>query len=279
MEWYEELYQTDSWRSESALDRFRLDGKSAFITGGAGGIGREVAGTFAEAGANVAIVDVADKQDYGEALASEIANRFGTQTMFVACDVADEQSVKNMVEKVRQGFGTIDISVNNAGVVLANDMVDIPLEDWNRCVNVNLTGCMLTARYSAEVMKSDGHPGSVITTSSLMGMAVSEFQNHQAGAFVYGVTKAGILQMTRTMASAWARDGIRVNSVAPGFVWSGIHAGVVEAPAHQYMSDHVPLGRFGSTQELATAYLFLASEAASYMTGATLLVDGGYLVH
>ncbi len=138
---------------------------------------------------------------------------------------------------------------------------------------------MLTARYSAHVMRDDGHGGSIVNTASLMGLAVSEMFNQQVGAFTYGVTKAGILQMTRTMAGAWAKDGIRVNSVAPGFVWSGIHAGVVPEQAHEYMANHVPLGRFGYTNELSTSYLFLSSDAASYLTGANLLVDGGYLVY
>ena len=224
-------------------------------------------------------MDLAAKQEYGEAIAKELAEKFGTKAIFVPCDIGNDSDIRTMIDTVRKDFGTIDISVNNAGFVYPHDMVDIPLEDWNRCIAVNLTGCMLTARYSAQVMKEDGHGGAIVNTSSLMGLAVSEMFNQQAGAFVYGVTKAGILQMTRTMASAWAGDNIRVNSVAPGFVWSGIHAGVVPPPAHQYMCDHVPMKRFGSTQELATAYLFLASDAASYVTGTNLMVDGGYLIY
>ena len=280
MEWYEELYQTDAWRKESTLARFRLDGKKAFITGGAGGLGREIAGAFAEAGADVALVDLAAKQEYGESVAKEISDKFGTKTIYVPCDIGSDDDIKAMIATVRKEFGTIDISVNNAGFVYPHDLVDmLPLEDWNRCVSVNLTGCMLSARYSAQVMKEDGHGGAVVNTSSLMGFAVSEMFNQQAGAFVYGVTKAGIVQMTKTMSSAWAPNNIRVNSIAPGFVWSGIHAGVVPPEGHQYMCDHVPMKRFGSTQELASAYLFLASDAASYITGTNLMVDGGYLVY
>ena len=279
MEWYEKIYQTDAWRNESTLARFRLDGKKAFVTGGAGGLGREIAGAFAEAGADVALVDLPSKLEYGTSIAKEIAGKFGTNVIYVPCDIGSDADIKDMIATVRKEFGTIDISVNNAGYCPGNDMVDIPLEDWNRCISVNLTGCMLTARYSAEIMKDDGHGGSVVNTSSLMGIAVSEMFNQQAGAFVYGVTKAGILQMTRTMASAWAPNGIRVNSIAPGFAWSGIHAGVVPEMAHQYMCDHVPMKRFGSTKELSTAYLFLASDAASYITGANLMVDGGYSIY
>lgn len=138
---------------------------------------------------------------------------------------------------------------------------------------------MLTARYSSEVMQEDGHGGSIINTASLMGLAVSEVHNVQAGSFIYGVTKAGILQMTRTMAAAWNKAGIRVNSVSPGFVWSGIHEGVVDKPNHDYMSAHVPLGRFGKSNEVAGAYLYLACEASSYVTGSNIMVDGGYLVY
>ena len=123
MEWYEELYQTDAWRKESTLARFRLDGKKAFITGGAGGLGREIAGAFAEAGADVALVDLAAKQEYGESVAKEISDKFGTKTIYVPCDIGSDDDIKAMIATVRKEFGTIDISVNNAGFVYPHERV------------------------------------------------------------------------------------------------------------------------------------------------------------
>lgn len=278
MEWNEKLYPTDYWRNESTMERFRLDGKKVFVTGGAGGLGREMGGAFAEAGADVALVDLPAKHEYGEAIAKEIAGRFGTKVIYVSCDVSSDEQIKNMIDTVRKEFGTIDISVNNAGYCGADDCVEMSLEAWNHCMAVNLTGCMLSARYSADVMREDKHGGSIVNTASLMGHVASEMFNQQTGAFIYGVTKAGIIQMTRIMAAAWAKDGIRVNSISPGFAWSGIHEGMPKE-AHNYMSAHVPLGRFGYTKELSSAYLFLASDASSYITGADLMVDGGYSVY
>jgi len=278
MEWNEKKYPMDYWRKESALARFQLEGKKAFITGGAGGLGREIAGAFAEAGADVALVDLPVKEEFGRNIADEISKKFGTRAIYVNCDVSSDTQIKEMIQTICKEFGTIDISVNNAGYCGYDDTVDISLEKWNQCIAVNLTGCMLSARYAAEIMKQDGHGGAIINTASLMGIVAAEMHNNQSGAFTYGVTKAGIILMTRTMAAAWAKEGVRVNSVSPGFAWSGIHEGMDE-DSHDYMSAHVPIGRFGYTKEVASAYLYLASEASSYVTGTNLMVDGGYIVY
>jgi NAD(P)-dependent dehydrogenase (short-subunit alcohol dehydrogenase family) len=248
----------------------RLEGKRAVITGAASGIGRAAALRFAQEGAAVAIVDI-DGEAAADVAATVVAH--GGRAMSVAGDVSNSSAVAEAVDRAIETFGGLDIGVANAGTALSgqDDRVDrLPTEVWDRMLEVNLTGAFVTCKHIAAALV-EGGGGTIILTASPTG-----FYGFAHGQHAYSASKAGLYGLMRVMANDLAPMNIRVNAVVPGFTDTPIVAPIMadEARVAEFVRS-IPLGRPGRPEEIAAAMLFLASDDASYVTGAALFVDGG----
>jgi NAD(P)-dependent dehydrogenase (short-subunit alcohol dehydrogenase family) len=249
---------------------FRLDGRSAAVTGAGRGIGRAVANGLAEAGARLAVTDI----DLPAAEQTAAAIRYnGGEAIAVALDVADEASVERGFKRIAEAHGGIDVLVNNAGIAIGRPSVELSLADWDKVVAVNMTGVFLCARTAARLMIA-GHGGSIVNMASVMGLSGSRFFPDIS----YQATKGAVVNMTRALALEWARAGIRVNAVAPGLVRTEFIRDLLNRPELlARMRAMTPLGRIAEPSDVVGAVLFLASPASAMVTGHTLPVDGGIL--
>jgi 3-oxoacyl-[acyl-carrier protein] reductase len=245
----------------------RLKDKVAIITGAANGIGLAAAKTFAREGAKVAMADF--DEETGLKRASELSGE-GYDIAFFQVNVADRASVDSMVQNVIGHFGKIDILINNAGITRDGMLHKLTAEDFQKVVNVNLTGVFHCAQAVVPAMVQQGS-GRIINTSSVSGIYGNVGQTN------YAATKAGVVGMTKTWAKELGRKGINVNAVAPGFIETGMTAAVPDKVIEQ-MKMLVPLGRLGLPEDIANAYLFLASDESKYVNGTTLHVDGGIMM-
>lgn len=245
----------------------RLKDKVAIITGAANGIGLAAAKTFAKEGAKVALADF--DEGAGTHRAAELSEE-GYEVAFFQVNVADKSSVDAMVQKVLGQFGKIDILVNNAGITRDGMLHKLAVEDFQKVVDVNLTGVFNCAQAVVPALVQQGS-GKIINTSSVSGVYGNVGQTN------YAATKAGVVGMTKTWAKELGRKGINVNAVAPGFIETGMTAKVPEKVLDQ-MKMMVPLGRLGLPEDIANAYLFLASDESNYVNGTTLHVDGGIMM-
>ncbi|MFL6655885.1 MAG: SDR family NAD(P)-dependent oxidoreductase [Sulfurifustis sp.] len=247
---------------------FDLHGKVAVITGGNGGIGLGMARGLASAGAKIAVA--ARDADKSRAAVAELENR-GAEVMAVALDVTDEASAARAVAAVVERFGRIDILVNNAGINLRAPPQDLPVEDWHKVIETNLTGAFLCAKAVYPIMKKNGG-GKIINIGSMLSI----FGMGPAPA--YGASKGGIVQLTKSLACAWAPDNIQANAVLPGWIDTELTRGARRQVAglHDYVLARTPARRWGTMDDLAGIAVFLASPASDFVTGAAIPVDGGY---
>lgn len=275
------IYPKDKWRDKdySVMDQFSLKGKKGMVTGGGGGIGRNTAAAWAEAGADVALVDLPSTKDTLEPLAKELSERYGTKVIALYCDVSDKEEVDQLKESLIEEMGTIHIAHINAGVCLPGDDVDVPYETWKKTLDIDLTGAYMTAQIVQHIMRENNHGGSIIMTSSLSGYNANYMGDGPSPVAAYGTAKAGVSQLARYMAAALAKYDIRVNTVSPGYIWSGIHEGLMDKAGHDFMLQVVPMDRFARNDELHGVMLLLASDASSYITGINIPVDGGYSIY
>ena len=264
----------------SVYDMFSLKGKVALVTGAAGGIGRSTAAAFAEMGAAVALMDIPQKEELLAQNAADIRERYGAEAMYVTGDVSIEADVKSFVGEVASAYGTIDVVHNNAGIGVAGDDSNIPLEQWDRVVAVNQTGILLVGRTCANLMIEHGHGGSIVTTSSMSGLIVNRHKPNSRYGVVYPATKAAVEHMTKAMAMDYCRFGIRFNSVCYGYILSGLHDVKSGFPldAFDNMAADTPMGRMGTLEEAVGCVAYLASDLSTFATGSTVVVDGGYTV-
>jgi NAD(P)-dependent dehydrogenase (short-subunit alcohol dehydrogenase family) len=244
----------------------RLQGRVTAITGGALGIGRATAFAFAAEGAVVALGDV--QVDAAEAVAREIAER-GGKAIAVGVDVGEADQVQAFVDRVVAEFGRLDVMVANAGIAHSAPFLDHPEAQWHRVLRVNLTGVFLCCQAAARQMVGQGG-GRIIAVASINAFRGVE---NLVG---YNVAKAGVVELTRTMAVELAQHHIMVNAIAPAQIDTRLTRSLPE-DARRRRTERIPMGRFGEPEEVARAALFLASDDASYVTGHTLAVDGGYL--
>ena len=244
----------------------RLKDKVAVITGGALGIGRATARLYAEEGAVVAVADV--EADKAEAVARELADR-GARAIAVAVDVGDAGAVQGLVDRVVRELGRIDVMFANAGIAHSAPFLDHPEAQWHRVLRVNLTGVFLCCQAAARQMVRQGG-GRIIATASINGFRGVE---NLVG---YNVTKAGVIELVKTMAVELAQHGVAVNAIAPAQIDTRLTRTLPE-DARRRRVERIPMSRFGEPEEVAKAAVFLASDEASFITGHTLPVDGGYL--
>jgi NAD(P)-dependent dehydrogenase (short-subunit alcohol dehydrogenase family) len=252
----------------NVLDRFRLDGRVALITGGARGLGRVIADALASAGADVAVTS---RQAESAARAAEvIAGTSGRKAVGIAADVTDGASIDAAIAAVLEKLGRIDILVNNAGVNIRGPIETLTVDDWDAVVDTNLKGPWLCCRAMGPILKKQKW-GRVINVSSMLG------EISMPGRSPYASSKGGVTLLTKTLALEWSKDGVNVNALCPGPFMTDINTPLLNDPeARAQMESNVPLGRWGDPNELGPAAVFLASEASSFMTGATLFIDGGY---
>ncbi|MDE2562330.1 MAG: SDR family oxidoreductase [Sphingomonadales bacterium] len=245
----------------------RFGGRVALVTGGASGIGAAAVRQFHREGACVVIADV--DAAGGTALAGEL----GARARFHATDVSDYDAVEALVLEAVSAFGRLDVLFNNAGIGSFSPIPDLAVEDWQRVIATDLNGVFYGMKAAIPVMREQGG-GAIVNTASISGLS------GDYGFAAYNAAKAGVINLTRTAAIDHAREGIRVNAVCPGPVDTPIIAGISEVPGlRATWDDAVPMGRFARPEEIAEVAAFLASDAASYVTGAIIPVDGGVTAH
>lgn len=249
----------------------RIRGRHVFVTGASGGLGAHFAHLLARCGAAVTVA--ARRQDRLAALVADLRAAGAAHARAVHLDVTDEASVSAaLAEAVADGAPPLDVLVNNAGVAAAQRAVSVDAALFDHVVDTNLRGPWLLSVAAATAWIRDGRPGTIVNVASILGLGVAR------GVGPYAVSKAGLVQMTRALALEWARDGIRVNALCPGYIETDINAAFFASDAGRRMVERIPQRRLGRPEDLDGAFLLLAGDASSWMTGQTLAVDGGHLV-
>ena len=247
---------------------FDLSGKTAIVTGGGTGIGRQMAEALAELGANLVLC--ARKVERCEQAAAELSE-LGVKALGMRCDVRDPAEVQAVCERTMEELGRLDVLVNNAGTSWGAPAEETPLEGWQKVVDVNLTGVFLFSQAAGRMMIDLGG-GSIVNIASVAGLRGSP--PGKMDAVAYHASKGGVIAFTRDLAHKWAPHGIRVNAIAPGWFPSDMSKVLLDRFGEDFV-QRVPLGRFGGADDLKGAIAFLASPASSFVTGHTLVVDGG----
>ena len=247
----------------------RLEGKSCLISGGSKGLGAAQARLFAREGARVAVGDILDAE--GARLVDEL-RASGADALYVRLDVTSESDWERAVSAVMEEFGALDVLVNNAGIYNRAPVEDTTLEEWDRVMDVNSTGVFLGTKHSIPAMRRSGG-GSIVNMSSVAGLVGSRTQT------VYNASKGAVRLLTKSTAVQYAAAGIRANSVHPGVIETDMINEVIRTDEERATRMSLtPIGRFGTAEDVANGVLFLASDEASYVTGAELVIDGGLTV-
>lgn len=252
------------------LDRMRLDGKSIYVTGGAQGLGKAMATGLAEAGASVAIVDINGEK--AQQTADEIAKATGQKTIAIKTDVTDPDQVQNMIDTVVKELGGLDAAFNNAGMCLNVPADEMTYDQWLKVVNLNLNSVFLCSTAAGRYMIEQGH-GSIVNTASMSAHIVNRPQPQCS----YNATKAGVIQLSKSLAIEWAKKGVRVNTMSPGYMGTDLTLNSEDLkPLIKTWNDWAPLGRLGTPEELQGMAVYLAGDTSSFSTGEDYLVDGAF---
>jgi NAD(P)-dependent dehydrogenase (short-subunit alcohol dehydrogenase family) len=256
--------------AKTIKELFDLTGKTAIVTGGSRGLGREMAEGLAEAGASLMLC--ARREEWLNETLEEFRGR-GFAAEGKICDVSNAGDIQAVVNETIEKFSKVDILINNAGISWGAMPEDMPLEKWQKVLDVNLTGCFLFAQaVGREMLEKEN--GSIINIASVSGITSSANGPFYAG---YAASKAGLIGLTRELAASWGRKGIRVNAIAPGFFHSRLADKVIDIYERSIQETNA-IPRIGSEGELKGAAVFLASDASSYVTGQTIVVDGGMTI-
>ena len=255
----------------SIMDKFRLDGKKALVTGGGSGIGRAYAHAFAEAGADVAIVDYNYKN--ADKVSSEIKD-IGTNSLAIKADCSKIGDIENMIKVIKKEWDRLDIAVNNAGISIRGNAEDFLIEDWDKVMDLNLRGSFLCAQQEAKIMIPQKY-GKIIFTSSRSAVMVNKPQFQIS----YSVSKAGVEHLTRCLAVEWIPYGIYVNCISPGAVYTPALEADDLKPLVKIWEDQYPIKRLGNVEEFKGVAVFLASDASTFMVGEIMVIDGGLTLY
>ena len=248
------------------LDRFRLDGKTALVTGGTRGIGRAIVEGFAEAGADVAVVSRTSNSEL-----ADVITAMDRRYLHHRADLSDRNQTRKVVSTIMEAMGGLDILVNNSGIVPRSPAEEFPESDWDATLEVNLSASFLLCREAGKHM-IEKRKGKIINTASVLSF--------QGGIFVsaYTASKHGIAGLTMTLANEWACKGINVNAIAPGYIVTELTAALEQDPVRgKNILNRTPIGRWGQPEDIAGAALFLASPASDFVNGTVLTVDGGWM--
>lgn len=255
------------------LDLFRLDGKVAIVTGAAQGLGKAMAEAMADCGSDIAILDL--NIDKAFKTAKYIEEKYKVKARAFKANVADIISCQRAVENVQKEWKHIDILLNNAGICINEKAEDVSLENWNKVIDINMNGVWYMSQVVGKVMiKQNG--GNIINVSSMSGFIVNDPQ----GQVSYNASKAGVAHMTKSLAAEWVKYGIRVNSIAPGYMDTDLVHKTYEEDGiwARRWNSLTPMKRPGRPEELGPLAVYLASDASTYMTGSVVLCDGGYTI-
>lgn len=252
-----------------AADMFSLKGRVALVTGASSGLGVQFAKALADNGAAVALV--ARRADRLKSLKDEIEVK-GGRAVVIEADVTDHAAVARAFDTVEKAFGTVTILVNNAGIAHGGRAVEMPPEEWRKVLSTNLDAVFFWAQEAARRLLVAKKQGAIVNIASVLGLAVSK------GAVAYAAAKAGVVQVTKALAVELAFKGVRVNSIAPGWFVTEMNDDYLSGEAGTAIKREIPMGRFGNPGDLDGALLLLVSDAGSYITGATIVVDGGQVV-
>jgi NAD(P)-dependent dehydrogenase (short-subunit alcohol dehydrogenase family) len=261
--------QENASERANTLDLFRLDGKTAIITGGGRGLGQYMAEALSDAGASVVLCS--RKKEACEGVRQEIEER-GGKALAMACDVTDPEQVEAVVEETVGACGGVDVLVNNSGATWGAPTLEMPLEAFDKVVSVNVRGTFLMSQAVLRRMVERGEGGAIVNIASVAGLVGGHPDYMQT--IGYNSSKGAVISMTRDLATGFARDGVRVNAIAPGWFPTKMSRGII-SEHEEKMLEGIPLGRFGGPEDIKGAILFLASSASGYMTGQTVVVDGG----
>ncbi|MYL64237.1 glucose 1-dehydrogenase [Bacillus hwajinpoensis] len=252
----------------NVMQLFDLTGKTAIVTGGGRGLGKQIAEGFAEAGANVVICS--RKREACEAVSEELKEA-GVKSLAFECDVTNQEQIQDVVDATMKEFGRIDILVNNSGASWGAPVVEMPLQAWHKVMEVNVTGTFLFAQaVGKEMIKQKS--GKIINIASVAGLGGAD--PRYMDAIGYNTSKGAVITFTKDLAVKWGSYNINVNAIAPGFFPTKMSKGLIDAGGER-MLETTPLNRFGTDDDLKGAALFLASNASNYVTGDILIVDGG----
>ncbi|MDD6483269.1 MAG: SDR family oxidoreductase [Clostridiales bacterium] len=251
---------------------FDFEGKNVLITGAERGIGLEIAKGFAKCGANIIIAGIMNDEFPN---AEKLIKQEGAECVCVHTDISDEVSVKKMVNTVKEKFERIDILVNNAGINKLAPAEEMPLEVWQRIINVNFTGTFIMCREIGSIMIKQGG-GNIVNIASMSGLVVNPLPQQQCA---YNSSKAGVIMLTKCLANEWAEKGIRVNAVCPGFTRTPLTAKRLDTPNDPAVKKWIggtPMNRVANPDEMVGIVLYYASEFSSFTTGTCIPIDGGY---
>jgi len=251
------------------LDQFSLKGKVAIVTGAGQGLGRHFALALSDAGATIVIAEL--NAETGLKVEKEI-QALGSKAMYVQMDVVEPASVQSAVKASLETFDRIDILINNAGISIWGDAETMPRKDWLKVIDVNLNGVFNCCQAVGRVMLKQGS-GSIINIASMSGSIVN-IPQHQAN---YNASKAAVIHLTKSLAVEWAKRGVRVNCISPGYMHTELVQDLFNDPSYGGVwFERTPMGRPGRLEELGPLIIFLASDASSFMTGSNIVIDGGY---
>lgn len=249
------------------LEKFKLDGKAAIVTGAARGLGQGIAEGLAEAGANIALVDILDTAE-----SKAKVEKLGRKAISIKADLSKSESVKSIISQTLNGLGRIDILFNNAGIIRRAPLTEFSEKDWDDVININQRTLFFLSQAVARQMIKHGHGGKIVNTASMLSF--------QGGILVpsYTASKSAVMGLTRLMANELAPHGINVNAMAPGYMATDNTAALrADAARNKAILDRIPAGRWGEPGDLKGLAVFLASSASDYITGYTIAVDGGWL--
>ena len=252
------------------MERMRLDGKVSMVTGGARGIGKAIATAIAEAGSHVVIVDLDISES--EKTAKAIAQATGVETIAIKADVTSQEDVDQMMTTILEKFGKLDVAFCNAGICMNVPAEEMTADQFRKVIDINLTGVFLSAQAAAKQMLKQGS-GSIINTASMSGHIVNVPQPQCS----YNASKAGVIQLTKSMAIEFAKRGVRVNCISPGYIGTELTLNSPSLkPLITQWNDMAPLGRMGRPEELQAIAIYLAGDTSDFTTGSDFVIDGAF---